>query len=64
MNALHLPYLATDRVAEYRRQADRAQIAAAWVAAAATHDAEPRIPRRGPLQVFGGLRSILRSVFA
>lgn len=63
MNALHLPYLAADRIAEYRRQADRAQIAAPALTPVA-QDVEPRIPRRGPLQVFDGLRSVLRSVFA
>lgn len=64
MNALHLPYLADDRIAEYRRQADQAQHTIANRSASSTEHPEARIPRRGPLQALDGLRGILRAVFA
>lgn len=67
MNAIYLNHLAQERIAEYRRQADQARLFAPTTAQSpspAANDIEPRIPRRGPLQVFGGLRSLLRAVFA
>lgn len=63
MNAVHLHYLANERIAEYRRQADHARLFAP-AAAPSARDIEPRVPRRGPLRVVGGVRTILRSVFA